>query len=207
MLPTDYDWWAKNRAHYETAKSDVSEAVLTRLERCLPGIRDAVRMTDVATPLTYWTMARSWRGAYEGWMPSASSFFGHVSKTLTGLGRFYMAGQWVEPAAGCRQPSRVGVKPYSCSAGMTIVLSSPHRHPPPSPRFPGAPSRAGPSSRCATVCTRSQVGLVCSSEYVLAGSLHALIFGGLDMRTRVPTSMTGSSSPLDLRERFVADLD
>jgi phytoene dehydrogenase-like protein len=57
-------------------------------------------MTDVATPLTYWNMARSWRGAYEGWIPNSGSFFGQVDKRLTGLRGFYMAGQWVEPGGG-----------------------------------------------------------------------------------------------------------
>ena len=57
-------------------------------------------MTDVATPLTYWTMARSWRGAYEGWMPTGGEAFAHVDKKLRGLDGFVMAGQWVEPGGG-----------------------------------------------------------------------------------------------------------
>jgi phytoene dehydrogenase-like protein len=57
-------------------------------------------MTDVATPLTFWRNARSWRGAFEGWLPTPESFFGHVDKTLPGLNAFYMAGQWVEPGGG-----------------------------------------------------------------------------------------------------------
>jgi phytoene dehydrogenase-like protein len=55
---------------------------------------------DGFEPLTYWNMARSWRGAYEGWMPSADAFFGHIDKKLHGLEGFYMAGQWVEPGGG-----------------------------------------------------------------------------------------------------------
>jgi phytoene dehydrogenase-like protein len=57
-------------------------------------------MIDVATPLTFWNAARSWRGAYEGWMPNTDSFFGRVEKTLAGLDRLYLAGQWVEPGGG-----------------------------------------------------------------------------------------------------------
>jgi phytoene dehydrogenase-like protein len=71
-------------------------------------------MTDVATPLTYWNMARSWRGAYEGWMPSPGTFFGHVSKKLSGLKGFYMAGQWVEPGGG--------IPPSIMSARQAIQL-------------------------------------------------------------------------------------
>ncbi|HVW24489.1 MAG TPA: NAD(P)/FAD-dependent oxidoreductase [Polyangiaceae bacterium] len=132
MVPTDYDWWAKDRADYDAAKRDVGSTVLAQLEKCFPGIRDAVRMIDVATPLTYWNMARSWRGAYEGWMPTTSSFFGHVGKTLDGLGSFYMAGQWVEPGGGipmavksgrqavqllCREDER----PFIAAAGHAVV--------------------------------------------------------------------------------------
>ena len=44
-----------------------------RLDRYLPHFATNVRMVDVSTPITYWNMARSWRGAYEGWMPRAGS--------------------------------------------------------------------------------------------------------------------------------------
>jgi phytoene dehydrogenase-like protein len=52
----------------------------------------------MATPLTYWHTARSWRGAYEGWTPSADAMFSHVKKKLGGLDGFYMAG--LEPGGG-----------------------------------------------------------------------------------------------------------
>ncbi len=100
MVPTDYDWWATRGSGYDAAKEATGHTVLAQLEPHYPGIRDAVRMIDVATPLTYWNMARSWRGAYEGWMPNTDSFFGHVEKKLAGVDGFYMAGQWVEPGGG-----------------------------------------------------------------------------------------------------------
>jgi phytoene dehydrogenase-like protein len=100
MLPTDYEWWATRGTRYGAEKDAAADAAMTLLEPHFPGLRSAVRMIDVATPLTYWSMARSWRGAYEGWMPSADAFFGHVKKKLSGLEGFYMAGQWVEPGGG-----------------------------------------------------------------------------------------------------------
>jgi phytoene dehydrogenase-like protein len=80
MAPTSYEWWATRGAAYATAKDAVAAQALALLEPHLPGVTDKVRMTDIATPLTYWNMARSWRGAYEGWMPSSESVFGHVAK-------------------------------------------------------------------------------------------------------------------------------
>jgi phytoene dehydrogenase-like protein len=100
MLNTDYDYWATRGSTYNAEKDALADQVQQRLEQELPALRGAVRLVDVATPLTFWGMARSWRGAYEGWMPSAHATFSHVQKRLPGLSRFYMAGQWVEPGGG-----------------------------------------------------------------------------------------------------------
>ncbi|MCA9675595.1 MAG: NAD(P)/FAD-dependent oxidoreductase [Kofleriaceae bacterium] len=100
MLTTDYAWWATRGTGYGAAKDAMGAAVLDHLEPHLPGLRAAVRMTDLATPLTYWNMARSWRGAFEGWMPTGDSMFGHIDKRLHGLAGFYQCGQWVEPGGG-----------------------------------------------------------------------------------------------------------
>jgi phytoene dehydrogenase-like protein len=100
MLQTDYAWWATRGTSYEAAKDQVAKAALGRIEHIIPEIGRRVRMSDAATPLTYWQSTRSWRGAYEGWIPVGESPFGHVKKTLPGLERFCMAGQWVEPGGG-----------------------------------------------------------------------------------------------------------
>jgi len=100
MLTTDYDTWAKRGEKYTDEKDAIADRVLKQIDPHLPQLRRAVKLVDVATPLTFWNMARSWRGAYEGWIPKADSFFGHVKKTLPGLHGLYMAGQWVEPGGG-----------------------------------------------------------------------------------------------------------
>jgi phytoene dehydrogenase-like protein len=100
ILATSYDFWATRGTSYNAAKDEIADAILTKLEPYFSGIRSAVRVTDVATPLTFWSMARSWRGAYEGWMPSREDLYGHVDKQLHGLHGLYMAGQWVEPGGG-----------------------------------------------------------------------------------------------------------
>jgi phytoene desaturase len=100
MIPTTYEWWAKQGSAYSDAKDQAAERIRERIQEYLPAMRGHVEVTDIATPLTYWRMARSWRGAYEGWMPSSESFGGHVRKTLPGLHGLYLAGQWVEPGGG-----------------------------------------------------------------------------------------------------------
>lgn len=103
MVPTDFDLWhdlhhAPRR--YAGRKEALADAVLDRLERHAPGIQAAVQMTDVATPYTFWRFARCHRGSYEGFLPTPDTLGRHVSKTLPGLDRFHMAGQWVEPGGG-----------------------------------------------------------------------------------------------------------
>ncbi|MEZ4451275.1 MAG: NAD(P)/FAD-dependent oxidoreductase [Nannocystaceae bacterium] len=100
LVNTDYEWWATRGVRYGDAKAEFARAALELLDPHFPGIADDVRMTDVATPITYWRSARTWRGAFEGWMPSADNFRTHVAKSLPGLRGFYMAGQWVEPGGG-----------------------------------------------------------------------------------------------------------
>lgn len=112
MVPTSYEWWATRGTEYALAKDSVASQALDLLEPHFPGLAAAVRMTDIATPLTYWNMARSWRGAYEGWMPRGESPFVHVDKMLPHLAGFYMAGQWVEPGGGV---------PMAVASGRQVV--------------------------------------------------------------------------------------
>jgi phytoene dehydrogenase-like protein len=100
FLPTNYQWWATRGSRYGAEKDAVAERTIAALEPQFPELRARVGMIDVATPLTYWSMARSWRGAYEGWIPQHEGLFAHVDKKLAGLDGFYMAGQWVEPGGG-----------------------------------------------------------------------------------------------------------
>ena len=100
LLRTDFEWWSARGDGYQAAKAELGERVRVALAEHLPALREGVPMTDVATPLTYWRGARAWRGAYEGWQPTARAFLGHVDKELPGLHDFFMAGQWVEPGGG-----------------------------------------------------------------------------------------------------------
>jgi len=99
---TDYDYWKKLRQEperYAAEKEHVADQVVALLEKRFPGLAAKVEMRDVATPLTWERYTGNWRGAYEGWLPRGS-LLSRMSKTLPGLGNFYMAGQWVEPGGG-----------------------------------------------------------------------------------------------------------
>ncbi len=101
---TDWDYWndlrRADRAAYEAEKQRVAAEVLRRLEAHYPGLSAQVEMTDVATPYTTWRYTLNWRGAYMGWLPTGPQMMTALPRTLPGLGRFVMAGQWVMPGGG-----------------------------------------------------------------------------------------------------------
>ena len=100
----DYAYWHNLRADreaYKAAKDQVAARVIQALEERYPGFAATVEEVDVATPVTYERYTGNWQGAFAGWAMTTrkmSMMVGHpMSKTLPGLDRFYMIGQWVEP--------------------------------------------------------------------------------------------------------------
>ena len=59
MISSNYEYWAKTGLRYRAEKDTVGAAILERLDRHLPGVQAAVRVSDLATPLTFWHNARS----------------------------------------------------------------------------------------------------------------------------------------------------
>lgn len=103
LLESDWDWWDGLRGQgqaYADEKRRLAEELLERLEPHLPGLRERLRMTDVATPYTFWRYSRNHRGAYEGWLPTVEAVRTELPRRLPGLEGFHMVGQWVEPGGG-----------------------------------------------------------------------------------------------------------
>lgn len=103
LLETDWDSWAtakEDMTKYKKRKEAVAAAALGFLETKYPGISGAVEMTDVTTPYTLYRYTLNWKGAYEGWAPTSKTITKTIKRTLPGLDRFYLAGQWVTPGGG-----------------------------------------------------------------------------------------------------------
>ena len=124
MLETDYRFWAERGDDYAATRDEAASALLDRLEESLPGIRGDVRMTDVATPLTFWRFARVWRGAFEGWLPTQRTYGVRVPRKVPGLAGLDHAGQWVEPGGGVpvsMMSGRHAVQTLCADLGKTFV--------------------------------------------------------------------------------------
>lgn len=106
-----YEYWEKiseDRERYDTAKQSLADAVIDRLEKRFPGIRERIEVVDVATPVTYEGYTGNWRGSYMGWKGFPSASGKGMSRALPGLGNFYMAGQWVFPGGGVSSATASG---------------------------------------------------------------------------------------------------
>jgi len=102
-LHSDYDYWKKLREdpeRYKAEKEQIADKVIALLDRRFPGLAAQVEMQDVATPMTFERYTGNWRGSYMGWANTPESLTMRMSKTLPGLGDFYMAGHWVDPPGG-----------------------------------------------------------------------------------------------------------
>jgi phytoene dehydrogenase-like protein len=105
FLPTrNFEFWTgleqNDPRQYQAEKNRVAEAVLDILESALPGIRQAIEVTDVSTPATVIRYTGNWMGSMEGWLLTPASGFRPLRQHLPGLRRFMMVGQWVMPGGG-----------------------------------------------------------------------------------------------------------
>jgi phytoene dehydrogenase-like protein len=100
---TDLEYWRPllaDREGYEAEKAAIAKAFVAALEQIWPGISGDIEMVDVATPLTLERFTGNWKASITGWTLSPVQAAVTVSKTLPGLGNFWMVGHWVYPGGG-----------------------------------------------------------------------------------------------------------
>lgn len=114
--PDYWRWLRQDRKRYRQHKDEVAEVIIGELDQRFPGLREAVEVVDVATPVTYERYTGNWRGAFAGWALTTrkmSMMMGKgMKRTLPGLENFYMIGQWVEPGGNVE---------LSCGSGRDVI--------------------------------------------------------------------------------------
>lgn len=108
IIKTDYEYWSKlheNSNMYKSEKDRVCAEFIKVIENRFKGVKGKVKVTDVATPVTYNSYTGVWRGSYLGWAGTAA---GSIPNELPGLKNFYMAGQWTKPSGGISSAMMIG---------------------------------------------------------------------------------------------------
>lgn len=87
---------------YAAAKTEVANACANVIDARYPGFRDAIEITDVATPVTFERFTGNWKGTFMTWQlsPEFQKRYGYVRKTVPGLDHFYIASMWTSPPGG-----------------------------------------------------------------------------------------------------------
>ncbi len=104
MLGAPLDHWQTLRENdpveYKRQKQALADDVANFLQERIPGFKDAIRVTDVATPATYVRLTNVYRGSYEGFSPTPSAVKGSIKKTVPGLKNLCLCGQWTTAGGG-----------------------------------------------------------------------------------------------------------
>ena len=93
-------WKDLKEEAYRAEKERIKTDATALLESEYPGITNKIDVIDVATPLTNVRYTGVWKGAYEGFSPTAENLTKQLKNTLPGLKNFYLAGQWLFPGGG-----------------------------------------------------------------------------------------------------------
>ena len=114
---SNFEYWRelhdRERGLYDAEKQRLAVEVVARLDKLYPGLSAKVEVAEVATPYTIWRYTRNHQGAHLAWLPTPEFYKTSIPRTLPGLGRFCMAGQWTMGG---------GVLPVLCSGRHAVQI-------------------------------------------------------------------------------------
>lgn len=85
--------WHKRGPGYEERKAQIRTRLLTLLDSLVPGIRNAVDVVEVSTPLTYETFVRRQRGGFMGVESNPNRFRQPWLRASTDVNGLFLSGQ------------------------------------------------------------------------------------------------------------------
>ena len=115
VFESNYDYWRKlseNAEAYKEEKKKLADVFAERLDKRFSGFKSQIEAVDVVTPVS----VEHWTSAYRGYCVAYSApeeianevLKNGVSKTLPGLQRFHMVGQWAGAFYSTNQVSLMG---------------------------------------------------------------------------------------------------
>ena len=104
-----YDHWKKyeedyrkgNKAEYKKEKERLADILIDKVEKAvLPGLREAIEVKEIGTPLTNWRYTRNVRGAIYGWDQTVNNSGASRLPHTTPIKNLFLAGAWTSPGHG-----------------------------------------------------------------------------------------------------------
>jgi phytoene dehydrogenase-like protein len=105
MIHGNWEHWSTLRQDhdaYAAEKTRVADAIADAIDAHYPGFKDAIEITDVATPITFERYTGNWQGVFMTWQltPSFRKEHRYVRMTVPGLDHFTIASMWTSPPGG-----------------------------------------------------------------------------------------------------------
>lgn len=109
MILQGYDHWKKyeedyrkgNKAEYKKEKERMAGILIEKTEKALlPGLREAIEVKEVGTPLTNWRYTRNYRGAIYGWDQTLDNSGPSRLPHKTPVKNLFLSGAWTSPGHG-----------------------------------------------------------------------------------------------------------
>lgn len=104
MMGAPLDYWKKLRENdineYRKQKQLLADRMAEEVNRRIPGFKDAIVVTDVATPVTYERLTNVYKASFEGFAATPATMKTKIRKTIPGIKNFYICGQWTTAGGG-----------------------------------------------------------------------------------------------------------
>ncbi|SDM52665.1 phytoene desaturase family protein [Acetanaerobacterium elongatum] len=104
MTGAPLEYWESLRKtdieKYRAEKAALAQRVAELLDKRIPGIRESIVVTDVATPATYMRYANLYKGSWEGFVPIPKALRTNIKTSVEGVKGLVLAGQWVNAGGG-----------------------------------------------------------------------------------------------------------
>lgn len=95
------DYFAGRKEAYRKEKNRIADILIDRVEEALlPGLREAIEVREVGTPLTNVRYTSNYRGAIYGWDQTVDNSGNRRIQHSTPIKNLYLAGAWTFPGGG-----------------------------------------------------------------------------------------------------------
>lgn len=95
------DYWKGKKKAYQAEKERMADILIDQVEKMiLPGLRKAIEVKDIGTPLTNIRYTRNTRGAIYGWDQTLDNSGNRRLPHRTPIKNLYLSGAWTSPGHG-----------------------------------------------------------------------------------------------------------
>ncbi len=95
------DYWKGNKSKYNKEKERLANLLIDKVEKTLlPGLRKAIEVMEIGSPLTNVRYTRNYRGAIYGWDQTLNNSGPRRLPHKTPVKNLYLAGAWTSPGHG-----------------------------------------------------------------------------------------------------------